>query len=66
MIQTPLLSALVPLLLTKSAAPALAPGLPLGYPAELQARLTEARRFTGVHRQLRPEESAACPPAALR
>lgn len=47
MIQTALLSALVPLLLAKSAAPAPAPGLPLDYPAELQARLTEARRFTG-------------------
>ena len=47
MIQTALLSALVPLLLAKGAAPAPAPGLPLAYPAELQARLTEARRFTG-------------------
>lgn len=42
-----MLSALIPLLLAKSAAPAPLPALPLDYPAELQARLTEARRFTG-------------------
>ena len=38
-----MLSALIPLLLAKSAAPAPLPALPLDYPAELQARLTEAR-----------------------
>jgi hypothetical protein len=48
MIHPALLSAFAPLLLAKGAAPAApVPGLPLAYPAELQARLTEARRFTG-------------------
>lgn len=49
MAQSLVLSALAPILLAKSAASLPLPGLPLDYPAGLQAKLDEARRYTGFH-----------------